>query len=104
MSDNEETHLLLYRYVENMSERRTPHREAHLARPPPPRAPHLDHVWPARAPGTLLIAGAYGDPVSGGAIAFKGVTREHVEHWVAEDPYNLNGLVISYEIHRWNLV
>jgi uncharacterized protein YciI len=93
MSDNEETQLLLYRYVENMAERRTPHREAHLA-----------HLMAEREAGTMLIAGAYGDPVSGGAIAFKGVSREHVEHWVADDPYNLNGLVISYEIHRWNLV
>ena len=93
MTDTEETYVLLYRYVENMAERRASHREGHLA-----------HLMAEREAGRLLIAGAYGDPVSGGVIAFKGVDRDHVEHWVAADPYNLAGLVVSYEIQPWKLV
>jgi uncharacterized protein YciI len=93
MAQTEETWLLLYQYVENMTERRTPHRQAHLA-----------HLLAEREAGHLLVAGAYGEPVQGGAIGFRGVTREHVENWVAGDPYKLADLVVSYEIHRWNLV
>lgn len=93
MNDNGSTFLLLYRYVDDISERRTPHRPAHLA-----------HLMAERDAGRLLVAGAYGDPVFAGAIAFQGVDREHVENWVAGDPYHLAGLVVSYEIHPWNLV
>ena len=93
MSEPEETHLLLYEYVENMAERRTDHREGHLA-----------HLQAVRDAGNLVIAGAYGDPVSGGAIGFRGISREAVQEWVANDPYTLAGLVVDHQIHPWNLV
>jgi uncharacterized protein len=91
--NSETTWLLLYEYVEEMAEKRTPHREAHLA-----------HLFAAREAGQLLIAGAYGDPVAGGAIAFKGVTKEQVEQWSDSDPYLLAKLVVTRRIEPWKLV
>lgn len=85
--------LLLYTYVEDVLERRAPHREAHLAR-----------LAAEREAGRLLIAGAYGDPPSGAAIGFRGASREQVEEFVAADPYVTAGLVTSWRIEPWTLV
>lgn len=93
MTDSEQTFLLLYEYVDNMGERRAPHREAHLA-----------HIKASQEAGEIFVVGAYGDPVIGGALGFKVVSRDTVEKWVASDPYNLNGLVVSHAIHPWKLV
>ncbi|MHB1571068.1 MAG: YciI family protein [Solirubrobacteraceae bacterium] len=86
-------HLLLYTYVEDVLERRAPYRDAHLAR-----------LAAEREAGRLLIAGAFGNPPSGAAIGFAGVTREHVEAFVAGDPYVTGGLVTSWRIEPWTLV
>ena len=53
--------LLTYAYVEDMAERRTPHREGHLAA-----------IERSRAAGDLVIGGAAGDPPSTGLLAFRG--------------------------------
>ncbi len=93
MPETPSDQLLLYSYVEDVLERRGPHREAHLA-----------HLQAERDAGRLLIAGAYGDPVRGAAIGFHEVTRDQVERFVAEDPYQRAGLIVSHEIHPWKLV
>ena len=85
--------LLLYEYVENMAERRTPHREAHLA-----------HVAAERDAGRLTLAGALGEPVSGGALVFRGCAAGDVEAFVAADPYIAAGLIPSHRILPWKLV
>ena len=51
MTDSEQTFLLLYEYVDNMGERRAPHREAHLA-----------HIKASQEAGEIFVVGAYGDP------------------------------------------
>lgn len=90
----EDVHILLaYEYVPDMSDRRGPYRDAHLER-----------IRAEQAAGRVVMAGALGDPPIGGAIAFRGVTREHVEAFVAEDPYVQAGLVTSWRAERWNLV
>ena len=56
----ERLQLLRYEYVEDMAERRGPHREA-----------HLDLIRRYHADGRIAIAGAVGDPPSTGLIAFR---------------------------------
>jgi uncharacterized protein len=108
-----DTYLLLYTYVEDMAERRGPYRDAHLKKIRAEQkagrvvmagalgTPQPDHV--ADAPG-----GEAGRPAgftpTGGAIAFQGVTLEHVEQFTAADPYVEAGLVTAQRIERWNLV
>jgi uncharacterized protein len=58
-------HLLVYEYVDNMTERRVPHREA-----------HLDLIRRYHEAGRCVIAGAIGDPVHGGLLAFR-----RIEPW-----------------------
>ena len=51
--------VLFYDYVEDIVERRTPHREAHLAR-----------AREAVERGDLVLAGALGEPPHGAAFVF----------------------------------
>ena len=85
--------LLFYDYVENIVERRAPHREAHLGMV-------RDHV----ARGELLLGGAFADPVDGAALAFKVKDRAKVEAFVKGDPYVVNGLVTGWRIRDWTVV
>jgi uncharacterized protein YciI len=87
----DETYLLVYAYVDGMIDRRTPYRQA-----------HLDRITAEREAGRVILAGALGNPPTGGAIAFRGVAREHVEQFAAGDPYVEAGLVTSRRIELWN--
>jgi uncharacterized protein YciI len=90
MADN---YLLLYEYVADILERRVPHRES-----------HLEKIRDARAEGKIGLAGALGDPPSGGAFQFTAVGVEEIEAFVAADPYVRAGLVTSWKILPWTLV
>jgi uncharacterized protein YciI len=92
MAEPEIRYLLIYEYVPDMSERRGPH-----------RGPHLERITAEREAGHITAAGAF-DPPTGGALVFTGVQREHVEAFVAADPYQHAGLVTSWRIERWKLV
>jgi uncharacterized protein len=81
--------LLLYEYVHDMAERREPH-----------RAPHRAKIAAEREAGRVVGAGPY-DPPTGGLIIFRGVDREHVEAFVASDPYNEAGLIASHRVQPW---
>ena len=93
MSDESTHHLLFYEYVPDMAQRRGPHREAHLA-----------NIRAQQDAGRVVMAGAYGDPIVGGALAWKGATREEIEAFVQADPYKAAGLIASYRIEPWTLV
>jgi uncharacterized protein YciI len=93
MAGAEDHHLLLYDYVEDVSERRGPYREAHLAR-----------IATERERGRIVMAGALGDPPSGAAFALKGVGLEEIEEFVRGDPYVEAGLVTSWRVEPWKLV
>jgi len=85
--------LLSYDYVDDILERRGPHREAHLAQ--------------ARAwldDGRLVAAGALGDPPTGAAFIFTERPPEEVEAFVDADPYVAAGLVTGWRIAPWNVV
>jgi uncharacterized protein len=84
-------HLLVYEYVEDMSERRAPHREA-----------HLELIRRYQADGRLVIAGALGVPVHGGLLAFR--AAEDAEAFAAEDPYKAAGLITASRVEPWAVV
>ena len=93
MTEPEMTYLLLYTYVADMAQRRAPHRAAHLQR-----------LEALRAADRLIVAGAYGDPIYGAVIGFRGLTREEVEAWSDADPYMTAGLVLERAVEPWTLV
>lgn len=86
-------YLLFYDYVENIVERRAPHREAHLK---------LAREWRDR--GEIVMGGAYADPVDGAALLFQVKDRAAVEEFVKADPFVANGLVTGWRIRPWNVV
>jgi len=86
-------YLLFYDYVENIVERRSPYREAHLA---------LVREYVERR--ELVLGGAFVDPADGAAIAFKVDDRARVDQFVESDPYVANGLVTAWRIRQWTVV
>jgi uncharacterized protein YciI len=84
--------LVRYDYVEDVIERRAPHREA-----------HLQHVATWTESGELVIAGAVGNPPSGAVFAFRAEPAD-VDHFVAEDPYVAAGLVTAHRVEPWTVV
>ena len=86
---DDDTHLLIYTYVEDMADRRGPYREAHLAA-----------IRAERDAGHITLAGALGTPPTGGAIVWQGVTRDDIEAFAAADPYVVNELVTAQRIER----
>ena len=85
-------HLIVtYDYVEDILERRTPHREAHLANI---QAWHDD--------GRLLLAGAVGDPPKGALFVFP--EGADAAAFVEGDPYVSNGLVTDWRAEPWNVI
>lgn len=88
-----EHHLLLYVYAEDVAERRGPYRDEHLRR-----------IQVEKDAGRILLAGAIGDPINGGAMAWRGARPEQIEAFVQDDPYLEAGLIRSYRIEPWNLV
>ena len=90
----EKLHLLHYEYVENMLDKRTPHREAHLA-----------HIADWKESDRLLMAGAVGDPPIGGLFVFSAETElSAIETFASDDPYVHAGLVTARRVEPWTVV
>jgi uncharacterized protein YciI len=87
----ERLQLLRYEYVEDMAERRAPHRDA-----------HLELINRYHADGRLPIAGAAGEPPSSGLLAFR--DEADAQAFRDEDPYVKAGLVTRWSIEPWTLV
>jgi nitroreductase/uncharacterized protein YciI len=85
--------LLFYDYVDDILTKREPHRPAHLAK-----------LQELAAAGTVLMAGAAGDPVVSAVIVFRGDSASVVEDFVRSDPYAQNGLVKSWRVEPWSVV
>lgn len=85
--------LLIYDYVDNVVERRTPYREKHLA---------LVNQYVES--GVLVLAGAFAEPVDGAVLVFKTDNRAQVEAFAEKDPYVRNGLVTEWRIREWTVV
>jgi uncharacterized protein YciI len=90
MTDSDQTYMLLYEYVDNMLERREPHRDSHLA-----------HVQTERDAGHIQMGGPLGDPPNGAAIVFKGVDAAAIEAFVSDDPYNQAELITAWRVEPW---
>jgi uncharacterized protein YciI len=86
-------HILFYDYVEDIVERRGPHRDAHLA-----------WITAQHEAGDVVIAGAVGEPVRGGVIVFHGLDPEAILARSDEDPYWQAGLVADRRVEPWNVV
>ena len=84
--------LVQYDYVENMLERRAPHREGHLER-----------ARQAKARGELLNAGALGE-AEGALFVFAPGADRAAREFAEDDPYVLAGLVPRWAITTWNVV
>ena len=85
--------LLLYDYPDDVLERRAPWREEHLA---------LVREW--KEDGRLLLAGAIGDPVSGGALAFRVDDETEIDEFMRLDPYVREGVVTGHRVEPWKVV
>jgi len=85
--------VLFYDYVADVLERRAPHREAHLAR-----------IAEWIAAGTLLSAGALGDPPTGALFVFGDVPEGEVARFADGDPYLAAGIVTGRRIVPWTVV
>ena len=90
---DQDHHLLLYEYVDDMLARRGPYREAHLAR-----------IRGERDAGRIVMAGALDDPPTGAAIVFRGARPEQIEAFVHADPYVEAGLVTGWRVALWKVV
>jgi uncharacterized protein len=85
--------LLLYDYPDDVLERRAPYREEHLK---------LVREW--KEDGRLLLAGAIGDPVSGGALAFRVDDEGEIGDFMEADPYVREGVITGHRVEPWNVV
>ena len=83
-------HILTLSYVENMLEKRTPYREAHLA-----------GAKTEYEAGRCVMAGALQEPLDTGIFIFKNSDKAHIEKFVMNDAYFKAGLVPSYTIRPW---
>jgi uncharacterized protein len=88
-----DTHyILFYDYVDDILERRGPHREAHLA-----------GIHAGREDGRIVMAGPLGaDPPHGAAIVF--TDQAAAEAFAKADPYVANGLVTNWRVDSWAVV
>ncbi len=86
-------YLLFYEFVDDILERRGPHRGAHLGA-----------AWKSHDKGELVLAGAYANPVDGSLMLFKTDSRTVVEEFAKADPYVLNGLVKRWYVREWMTV
>jgi uncharacterized protein len=85
--------ILRYDYVEDVLERRAPHREAHLA--------HIAHFVGS---GRMLAAGPTGDPPTGAVLVFPGDDPADAERFAEGDPYVAAGLVTGWRVVPWTVV
>jgi uncharacterized protein YciI len=83
----------LYEYVPDILDRRGPHRDAHLA---------LVHRW--KDEGSIVLAGALGDPPHGAAFAFRVEDPSQIDQFTRDDPYVDAGLVTERRVEPWTVV
>ena len=86
------TYVLIYNYVDNYLEARTPHRPEHLG---------IAKGYVEQ--GQLLMAGAYSSAPHGAILVFNVDDKAIIEEFAKNDPYTKNGVVTSWEIREWNV-
>jgi uncharacterized protein YciI len=73
-----------------------------LVRAPAYAAAHRARLDEFHERGVLLMAGPYSDPHEGAIGIF--TSREAAKEFIKGDPFVLNGVVRSWQIHEWNEV
>ena len=86
-------YIFFYDYVENILDRRVPHRDGHLGLV-------RGHV----ARGEIVLAGAFAEPADGAAFVFEVDDPGVIEAFVGQDPYVAAGLVTAWRIRPWTVV
>ena len=86
-------YVLIYNYVSNAKELRSPFRENHLK---------LVNGYVEK--GEITLAGAWKNPLDGAAFIFKCDDQKTVKSFIEEDPYVLNGIVTDWQIKEWTVV
>lgn len=76
----------------------------YLARRGAFRADHLAVAQAAVERGELLLGGALADPVDSAVLLFAGENDQGAIAFAQEDPYVLNGLVVSWCVREWATV
>eukprot|EP00472_Partenskyella_glossopodia_P006661 CAMPEP_0197534374 /NCGR_PEP_ID=MMETSP1318-20131121/46937_1 /TAXON_ID=552666 /ORGANISM="Partenskyella glossopodia, Strain RCC365" /LENGTH=124 /DNA_ID=CAMNT_0043091617 /DNA_START=15 /DNA_END=389 /DNA_ORIENTATION=+ len=84
-------YMLVYDYVEDVLEKRTPHRPG-----------HLQLIKEGMEAGNVIMAGALANPPDKAYIVMS--SEEAAAEFSKVDPYVLNGVVTSYSIREWNTV
>jgi uncharacterized protein YciI len=67
------------------------------------RPAHRQYLSQLRERGQLAVAGPFTDD-SGSLIVYEAESREAAEALIQGDPFNLNGIFISYQMRPWNPV
>lgn len=80
-------YVLQYDYVADALEKRKPYRENHLAL-----------INSQAEKGNVVLAGAVGNPPTGGLLIFRNLTPNDIEQVAQKDPYVVNGVVEKYSI------
>jgi len=85
-------YALHYTLAKNYMEKRTAYRALHFA-----------HISPYFDRGQLLMGGAYDDISQGALLIFKVDDKTKLEEFAKNDPYVINGVVVSWRINQWNV-
>jgi len=67
------------------------------------RPAHRQYLSGLQAQGKLVISGPFADD-GGGLLVYEAETPQQVETMIAEDPFALHGVFVSWEIRPWNVV
>ena len=86
-------YLLIYQVIDDYVEKRVPYRSS-----------HLEKALEAVQRGELILGNALANPVDQAILLFRGDSPLFAENFAREDPYVLNGLVISWQVREWTTV
>jgi uncharacterized protein len=67
------------------------------------RPAHREYLNGLIQQGKLVISGPFSDD-SGGLLVYEAETAAQVEKLIAEDPFAIQGVFVSWEIRPWNVV
>jgi uncharacterized protein len=92
VTDELPTFLVIYTYVPDMEQRRTPHREEHLA-----------WLRGLAGAGTVRVAGATSEPVDTGVLVVRAAGVHAVRRLLLDDPYAAANLITGVVVRPFGL-
>ncbi|MGP0072708.1 MAG: YciI family protein [Bryobacteraceae bacterium] len=67
------------------------------------RPSHREYLTGLQQQGKLVISGPFSDD-RGGLLVYEADTAAEVEKLIAEDPFAIQGVFVSWEVRPWNVV